>query len=772
MANDNNSFLSRLNPKNIGKSVASLVDTEDIEPEPRGHTRSSTQLYSANVDVARPDPEIEHYVQEYRNNSIISTPINNLANEVFEPGWWIEADSEETVEELTEFLHNVGIEAGKPRQSFTELGKTAIVQHQVRGTFLGEKVTDEKGRNIAINPVNPSTFEIYTKPGTNMLVPADYDVDAKDGKGPKETPEGDIAAFVQFDQQFTRWEDRNERRFTRDQLLHWPRWPDIGEVFGSSVIEPVYERSIAMREKLDDNDLAIAMKAWPMVLFQLGSEDHPWTYDEMDEFMSDYAEGNLGPGMYQGVPGDVEVHEFAGETADIQEHVETDINLIISGMPAPRYTLGTAGTHGADEIQAEAHERQFRKRVRAIRRDLENLFLPYLEEVAEDWGYSTEGLELNIGRPDGEVAPEDVQGSIIRYTSDVGGEGGDGSTDGERQEGGPSISKDDVDDGGSESGPDGPSTPGTVAEESAPEPEHLDDDRLTYDVSALADPDFEADDHIVQDSEVEELADPRLVPTRDHERELGQTLADALVEARESTLDVIEARYGDNLPRGSIVASEFRSSVRSILRREGVSDEVAEALTDVSEKTSAKLRSSVHSPTITRSVGMNRYSIRDGIQDDVLRDVEALADDMATEIRRQFDEVNWTAHGVETLRERITDVYDDGTLESRGRLIARMRIQELINRTKLEEYRQHEDVVGIKVISRCSDSTVSLSRELAGCDRDEQPVARFDSDTSLGEQLQSGISAMPPQGFDPLVGVPPYHFGDTSEIAPVTEDEV
>lgn len=780
MADDNTSILSRLDPRSVGKSVASLISAEETDPDPRGHTRSSTALYSTNVDISRADPRIEDYVQEFNRNPIISTPIINLAYEVFEPGWWIEADSEETVDELTEFCHNIGIEGGMPHQSLTSLGKQAVIQHQVRGTFMGEKVTDEKDRHVAINPLNPSTFEIYTKPGTNMLVPPDYSADPGSGSKLKNTPGGEAAAFVQFDQQFTRWEDRTERRFAREEMLHWPRWPDLGDVFGRSAIEPVYDRSIAMREKLDDNDLAIAMKAWPMVLFQLGSEDHPWTFDQMTDFMGNYTEGELGPGMYQGVPGDVEIEEFAGETADIQEHVDTDIDLIISGMPAPRYSLG-AGTLSDGGQIPEAHERQFRKLVRAHRRDFEALMTPYLEEVAESWGYSTDGLELNVGRPDGEVAPEDVQGSIIRYTSDVSdGNNGEGS-----QEGGPSISPDDVDDGsdgsgddsggdGGSDGPDGPSTPGTVEEQSAPEPnDSLDPERLQYDTTELADPEFDAESYLVEGSDVEELSNSRLVATREHERELGSVIADVLIDARDSTLDVLEARYGDELPRGSLVASEFRSSVRSELRKHGLSDEIAETLTDVSERTVDSLQSETHNPTFDRRyTGMTHYSLRDSVQDDLLRDVENLADDMATEIGRQVSDVEWTRHGSDTVRNRVTDVYDDGTLDGRGRLIARMRIQELKNRTKLEQYRQHEGVVGVRVISRCSDESTNLTRELAGCDGRDVPVALFDNEDSICAQLQRGISSNPPQGFDPLTGVPPFHFGDTSEIASVTDEEV
>ncbi len=765
-----NSILSRLDPRNVGKSVASLIGEEDTDPDPRGYSRSSTQLYSAEVDISRPDPQLEDYVTEYKNNPVISTPIENLAFEVWEPGWWIEADSEKTVDELTEFCHNIGIKAGKPHASLTQLGKQAVVQYQVRGNFMGEKITDEKDREVAINPLNPSTFEIYTKPGTNMLVPPDYETDGNDANI-KETPSGETAAFVQFDQQFSRWEDRTERRFTRGGIMHWPRWPDIGNVFGQSVVESVYERSIAMREKMDDNDLAIAMKAWPMVLFQLGSEDHPWTQDEMEDFMEDYKAGELGPGMYQGVPGDVEVHEFAGETADIQEHVQTDVEHIISAMPTPKYALG-AFEHASDgKSMAEIQERQFRKLVRAHRRDLENLFTPYLEDVAESWGYDTSGLELHIGRPDGEVAPEDVQGSIIRYTSDVSGNSG------ESQEGGPSIQDPETQDG---EGPDGPSTEGTVengqptfeaSESDSQTSSAQTGDRLTYDPAQLADPD--ANFPVLSDnSEVEELNDPRLVSTRDHEKSLGSDLAAVVRDARDTTLDVLEARYNSDLPEGRHVSSEFRATVGSDIRDDDLSNAVNDVLMDVLDRTVKKLSASYHSPQLGAVPRSEHLTLRDEIQNMVLRDLEIFTDNIATEIERQVENIDYSGRGPEAVSERVLDIYDDGTIERRTRLIARMRIQELINRTKLDEYRDHDEVAGVRVISVCSENMTPITSELAGCDGGDVPVALFDSSESIGEQFDDATSAEAPEGFEPLAGIPPYHFGDVSELAPVTTDEI
>jgi len=741
-SNSSNSILSSLRGSNLGGRVASLIGSDETDPEPRAFSSGATKRYSATVDRDRPDPNTEDYWTEYKRNPIISTQIQSFASDVFEAGWWIEADSDETKEEIEEFCHNIGIKAGKPHRSLNELGEQAIIQHDVRGTFLGEKVTDERGRHVAINPINVSTMEIYTKAGVNMLVPPDYKPESVD-QIVKRDAQGRSAAYVQFDQRLSRWSNRKERKFTREEVLHWARRPDLGDVFGNSRVEPVLERSRALREKLQDNDLAIAMKAWPMIMFQMGTEDRPWTLDQMQDFMEDYTEDELGPGMFQGVPGDIEVYEFAGETADIAEPVMTDVNMIVSAMPGPKHSTGSFP--GEEGTPTEAHERQYMKLVRKTRMEFAELFTPYLKEVATSWGYDPSGLELHLGRPNGRVAPEDIQGNIIRYEG---------------------VDSDDDDDDNDNGNDDIVDVDGSVVDDDA-EPRDDDSDEESQsinlnnvDIGALADPDFEFPDSI------EELESSDRIGTGGFESEIGELIADILIESRNGTMDVVEARYNSRIkPDGVSVASEFETQVGSKSRSESLVRAVRDSCDQLKDHTIDGLESE---GVVDVSPDVAHSSLSSVATEKIISDVRDLANSMSTEISSHVDNIADSGRTIDTVKQRISGIYTDGGLQQRANLIAQMRLTELLNRIKLHEYRRDPDVSGVTISASCGDDEHRVTSQLAGC-TGERATAYFENESEMciAEQLANGVSSDPVAEFRPLTGPPPYHFGSKAEFIPI-----
>jgi len=764
-------------PRNVVSSiqsnVASLVGASDMDPDPEAFARSSTEIYSTSVDVDRPLAETEDYWTEYEQNPIIATQIDGLCVEVFEGGYWVTADSSETEEEMVEFLENMALEAGQTHRPFTELGKQAVRQYLVRGTYLGEKMMED-GRHVGINPVNPTTVEIYTKPGTNVLVPPTHSPTNSDTMV-KATDDGEVAAYVQFDEQFSSWNDRAERRFARDEILHWARNPDIGDTRGNSVVQPVYQRSRALREKFQDNDLAISMKAWPMILFQTGTPENPWTLDEMKTFMSNYEEGNLGPGSFQAVPGDIDVYEFAGETADIHNHIQADVDFIVSGLPGAKYSLG-AFTEGSETVPSKsvsgAHERRTRKLIRTMRNDLENLFTPYLRDVAESWGYDPSGLELNIGRPDGDVAPEDIQGNIIRYQSDVHNDndldepnaeiGGQREMDSGEDE---STGEDSTDGGDSESG--------ESEEEASTQREPVSGRTLPESaVATLADPSpIDA-----EDADTASLADPRLVATSDVEEDLGEdVLGEALIETRDRLIDLLEIRFGDQgVPDARSVRDEFSSLLGNELSDRELRTTVETAVRDVRERTLETLEQDTHNPGLTGESRAQYELYVDSVVQTLIDDTRSFGDELGETFARQATYADENSHGAGTvstdeLVERVRTEFTDEMLVQRSQLIARMNLQRLVNRCKIHAYRNAPGVVGVELVSRCADTTHWLTADLAACDGGEPARAFFD-DGSIGSQFQDQLSRDPPPGFDPLPNVPPFHFGDTAEFVPVVAD--
>jgi len=698
-----------------------------------------------------------------RRNPIVTNQIDAVSSEVFEGGYWLTANDEETKDEMLEFLRNISIQAGQTHQPFEELGRQVVTQYLVRGTFLGEKMMDSDGRHTGINPVNPTTMEFYTKAGTNVLVPPDHTPGSSDSML-KETDDGEIAAYVQFDEQYSRWQDRQERMFARDEILHWARKPDIGEARGSSAIEPVFERSRALREKFQDNDLAISMKAWPMVLFQVGSPDNPWTYDEMKDFMKHYKDGELGPGSFQAVPGDIDIHEFAGETADIESHIAADVDYIVSGLPGSKYSLGafTGGnTNTPSGSVAGSLERQQRKRIRTMRRNIEELFTPYLRAVAESWGYDSSGLELHIGRPGDEVAPEDIQGNIIRYQSDANDEPVPGTVvDGKTVL--PGAETDTVQDIKEERQEERQQKRSQPAEGNAEA------------TAALASPTGEALEYWDTDA----AADPRLVSTTDVERDLAGELSDLLIDARDDLVTMLEVRYGArNAPDADIVRDEFSSIVGGAFHRDRVMGDIEDALDETRMRTIDTLAQETHSPTAS---GMERAEYRtyaDAVAESLLNDIRTLARELADEFSQQADRVNDgdvsdSEDPAERLGERVTNTFTEDMLHERTRTLVRMNLQRLINRCKLKAYRDAADVVGVELIAQCDEMTHPVVTTLAGCGNDEPVRALFADEERIGAQFHAALTTDPPSPFNPLPDTPPFYIGDTSEFAPVTEDMI
>lgn len=408
-------------------SVASLVDPSG-DPDPQGHVHASTETIRVSYDVNRPeDDALQDYWDTYEKNPIVRRMISNFASEVVEPGWFITADDEELKEELTEFLEQVAIVDGEVNRNFIDVAEQAVVQREVRGTVLIEKVRDNDGNYTALNPLNPETFEIYTKPGKAILLAPD---DHQEFDDIKLTEGGDAAAYVQFDDKWDRFRNRQEKRFTRDQLIKIVRDADVGEVFGTSVIEPIQDRSDALRDKLQDNDDAIATKAWPIIIFQGGPDDEPWSREEMEDFMDNLDIENIQPGTMIGVGGDMGLETFSGEVADIGDSLDFDLNWNIAAMPGPSYAIGGFEENVGQPI-ATQQAAEFRKEIRKMRRDLENKFTPFLKEIAEQYDLTNntsaiDSIQLHITRPDGLVPPEDISGNIIRYesTSPQGGNGG------------------------------------------------------------------------------------------------------------------------------------------------------------------------------------------------------------------------------------------------------------------------------------------------------------------------------------------------------------
>lgn len=757
---------------NIRNSIAELIDgSRDEEPEPegfQGEERSSGLIRGGALEHDPPRDDLNYYRTLYENIGPIKSSIDNFSSEVIEPGWYITCDNDTTADELTDYFRNVAILNTETDVNASRLIESAVREREIKGTLFLEKVTDSDGRHQALYPLQNDTITIYTKPGKAMLPSPDdseseaYDPDVTQTRDqPPLNSDGEMGAYVQFDEIKPQWSQTNEVVYTRDQVVKWTRDAEIGEPRGTSRIASSAQRAEGLLEKLRDNDDAVKFKAWPQIIFQLGDEDNPWNEKEVQNFIDAYGEGKISPGMMQAVAGDVSVEEFAGETADIQETLNFDISMIMSGLPGPVYATGGFAQNIAPAV-AQSQERTFIKEVKKTRREIEQLFTPYLREVAKDYGLeSADTVELHLGRPGNDIAPEDVEGSIIKYTSDANQDNSDNPLVA-------TSSEDIVND------PDADTM--TDSEDSSSEGESPESDSESQSEENSQSMAVDSSFHFDTESQTEELArepdelaDPRLVSTRSIEDELTELLYDELTTARERVVSVFDDTADQSLRSSGELDSAVDRAVSEAVSDARIDARSRPQFENAIESTLDTLSQPNHTPQIETEMSTRHRQRARFLSDGMADSFANVVGDM-----QEFAHVN-TKQAVQheeapqVVGDRLAESFDNDDLRNRARVMARIEVMSGVNSLKMAEYDRHDDVVGVKLINPCNDNTTPICRELT-CDDGDGSVALFDSDQTLGEQFQADVSDEKLfDGFDPLPTVPPFHFNCRTEIVPVTQ---
>jgi len=782
--------MGRLN--DFRNRVAELIDaSRDEEPEPQGYQGEERASGLIRGGVLEHDPDrdnLQFYRELYENVGPISSAIDNFASEVVEPGWYITCDSEETAEELSNYFSNVAILNTKKDVNASALMESMVREREIRGTVFVEKVTDDQGRNQALYPLQNDTITIYTKPGKAMLPAPDdnnakaFDSDIREQRDqPPVNSDGEMGAFVQFDEIKPKWSNTQEVVYTRDQIIHWPRGSDVGNPRGVSRIASSSQRAEGLLEKLQDNDDAVKFKAWPQIIFELGDEDNPWSEEEVNNFIKHYDEQNMRPGLMQAVAGDVSVEEFAGETADIEQTLNFDISMIMSGLPGPVYATGGFSQNVAPAV-AQAQQRQFVKEVKKTRRRLESIFTPYLQEVANDYNLdAADSVELHVARPDGTVAPEDIEGSIIRYTSDVQAQDADQGPQEPDQSGGTSASAPREGDPASSpstrqnnmSGQSGQTSTADTADTAdmssmghvgdASAPFRGTTDSITEELERTRQQ-FEIDEY----DSVEELSDPRLVSTRDIESELQSTLSDGLKQVREEVLSILDESAEQPVQNADELFGVVERSSQSLTQELNIDGNTRSLFEDTIEKTLDTLGQSNHSPQMDVSFSTRHRQRSRFLSNNMSESFDNVVEDMLNYVGVQIRQAVQHGETPQKVANRIRETYSEGDLENRAQAMSRIEVKSAVNSLKLAEYDRSDDIIGIELINPCNSNTTPLCDSLA-CG-DDHSKAFFDSDENISDQFESDVNTdFLFDGFDPLPAVPPFHFNCRTEIVPVTE---
>lgn len=764
----------------LRRSVAELFTIEDDDPEPRGSRHSSTEVLSGAFERNRPPKDdLQTYWRIYETYPLVQKSIDSFASEVVEPGFYIECEDEKTAEEMEEWLQEAAILHGEKKKNIIKLFKACVVQYEVRGTVLIEKVRGKKSGNlVSFYLHNPEEFEVYTHPRTNLLVEPD-DTDVEGIPTMKTTVDGEkkkvAVAYVQYDTNLPRWTRRKDQGketdipFTTEEIMKMTRDADIGEVFGTSAIESIAERVEALQKVLQDNDAAIASKAYPFWLVQFGvGDDGPWETDEISDFMEHHEVENFRPSMKQGVAGDVDIKVVSGETADLEEVIAYNVNHIIAGLPTPKYHLG-GFSEQVGQPEVDAQEAAFRRAVREMRHEIEDEFTPVLRKVAEERGLDkADTVQLVIGRPDVHEVEDPEGENIIRYVSDSPREG-EKRAPGERN---PTRQPKTV------RGPSG-SPQGTPGAEDGPDPTRQ-GDTMSADSGASESPPTiwdelgvdEGDEYPFGDSQVSwaQLAStPGVVDIDPEIRSLREEAIDAIIETRARTVSRLGARFANTPNVGDDQTSQFiQQAVDTVMREMGLREAAVPEMRSAMRKSLQELSSESHEVPVDVNFGTRHEENARHYAQNYELAVRKAADDMARLIELAVRRGAERRESWSDIEGRIESGFSDARIADRMDLIAEMEVLNAVESTKMQEMEAHPDVGGYRVLNICDDSTTQLCRHLAGCGAGEPVEVRFDADETLSEQLMAQVdSGLLYRGFTPLPPAPPFHWRCRSVLVPI-----
>lgn len=730
---DKNRFSFSNIRRGIGKRVDELAgEPEDAEPKSfdnPGGTRDDRRPYVVeNEDFDRteaPKDDMRKYWRQYETTPIVRKPISSFASQVVEPGYYIEADhlNDEQKRELERWLERCAILEGKFGRDWLQMAKKAVVQREVRGTVIVEKVPDKDDPDAlaAFKFLNPESIEIVTRPKQSILIQPD---DVNIYEDVPTTDDGRGAAYLQeiTETGQTWWgqpvkgDDDGDGKveFAEDEIIKLTRDADVGEVFGTSRVEAVSDRIEGMRQKLSDNDEAIASKAYPLWLFKFGDPDAPWERDDIRNFMEEHEVSNFHPGMKQGVRGDVSVETISGEVAEIAEYLNFDIDYIISAMPMPKYALG-GFSDSVGQIAGIAQQQDMQRQIKEARQEIEDEFTPSIQEKAEQLGLpQPEDIKIKIGDPERPDNVQDGNEQIIRY-----------------------LGKD------AQGNPEGSTQRQDAPDENMPEDTGRSDEEKQRRLQKVL-----GSDELWKDEAVAELQ-----MNDERQQELADVIYQAFKLARDDIIKSVGRAYAasENDAIRTFEHDANRAVVKAITQagvRRACREPIRQELNEVREENNALEQSRFLNDEYSSFYATNiTNATRDAM------------DEMMRHIRVQLRKGAEQGDKFSNINARISSKYSEKQLRSRSELIAHMELKRLRESTKLQEFEKNENIIGVKVVNDDPHSMVCHSLNGA-----KLYFGEGDFSEQLMEQTRREYV---PDEFNPLPNTPPFHFGCTTRFEPI-----
>jgi hypothetical protein len=721
--------------KSVRNQVSELVSA-DNQPNAKSFDTRDTigdQAFTVESEdydrVEAPKDDLRNYWRQYETTPMVRKPVLSFASQVIEPGYYVKAPhlSVEERRELEQWLQSCAILEGELGKDWRNLAKKAVVQREVRGTVLVEKVPakEDPDRLVGFKFLNPETIEVITHPDQSILLGPKATEDYEDVP---QDESGNAAAYLQeiADTGQTRfgepvedlYDDKSKIAFTRDEIIKFTRDADVGEVYGTSRLEAVSTRIEGLKQKLQDNDEAIASKAYPLWMFLFGTEENPWSRDAINNFMQAQEMDNFNPGMKQGVRGDISVETISGEVADIAEYLQFDIDYIVSAMPMPKYALG-GFAESVGQIAGVAQKQDVQRQIKEARRELETEFNPPLQEKAREMGMENpERVEIKIGSRDQPESEPEVNQNVIRYVGQ--GNEGDSSDDSTTD-----TNQDDSSDGIS-------GMPKSMSSQSSVSyPEKIWDSSISNTVSSV------------------ELS----TESGSTQGVVADVVREAVEKARDDILERIASQYVQSPENASRSFEQDANRVTSSTIRDSnlstrVNEVLTEELNDVYEEYS-------DSPTYSYAVNTNASHYVSNVEMATRDAIDELMRNIRTQVRRGVESGDDFIH----IKNRVKDTYSDAKISNRANLIAQMECTRARESTKLTRFMENDSIRGFRVVNE--DASTPL------CDSLHDNVVLF-TDGDIATQLQDSVSEQDVhEGFEPVPEVPPYHYGCETTLEPV-----
>jgi hypothetical protein len=405
---DDTSLTSRLR-----SAVARLAPSQDGDVSPQARDEEPIAI-SREEHTQEPDrDDIERWRREYYKNPLIRQPIRKFAADVVEPGVRIAVDAgdddEPTVpsdyrfaefqgmdlsDALRLWLSRAAIVGGRFDRDITDLLEDVIIDLRGRrGTALVEHAYDdpeEREYILGLRPFKVETTTAYTRDGKNILLrPGDTDVDfetvaVQDISGDPTrfdtaptTPADQAAAFVQYDDIFGSYEEKDDIPFALDDVTLISNDPDTGTIFGEPDTASVVDRSEELREMFEDTMQAVKAVGYGHWVAQVDTDDEDEARSLLDSFdPSDPERVNVT--NYA-----VETQQFDGQVPSNVEHIQQQIEYILAALPTPLYRVGFAGDINRDI--SDVQQDDYREAVSRERDRLESAFHDLLKQKTREF---------------------------------------------------------------------------------------------------------------------------------------------------------------------------------------------------------------------------------------------------------------------------------------------------------------------------------------------------------------------------------------------------